>query len=601
MKYSIIILITQLLLWGCCRSERSILESFYKALDGDKWEHKENWLSDKPLNEWYGITTDEEGKVVKIQLSDTMTGKVPANLKHLKKLQSLHLDCMAGGIRLEVNNYPSLKELGLHGYINQLTVENCSELEKLSATPKYFDNFHIDHCPQLSFLELEGPPFETIKKTLDLSPFPKLSELKIHRLALDQLHINNCFNLKRINILKCQIEKLDLSSQVNLEYLEVSGNDSLHTLDLNNCVKLDSIDVSRNSITQLNISNCKKLRYLDCSFNKLSELALSNCKNLEHLNCSFNYISTSDIGKYEKLNLLKYLDCCGNNIWKPENNTLKLRIQDLEYLDCSGNSIIQLEISQCKELKYLDCSENKLSELDASKHKELNKLLCFNNKLSKVNLSCNPKLYYLDCGLNKLSKLNLKNNPTLKYLDCSLNNLSTLNLSRCKELEKLDCDENNLSELDITKQKKLKELCCNHNNLSQLNLSLNFELTYLDCSANKLSELDLSHNSKLITLNCGNGNNLTTLNLNKNEELSHLICENIPLKELNISDCFSITHLNLYGTQLTSIDISHLEILCYFNINCTPITTIWVPKGCTGLREDDDCPIPEGVECKIKQ
>lgn len=82
MKYSIIILITQLLLWGCCRSERSILESFYKALDGDEWGHKENWLSDKPLNEWYGITTDEEGKVVKIQLSDTMRGKVPANLKY---------------------------------------------------------------------------------------------------------------------------------------------------------------------------------------------------------------------------------------------------------------------------------------------------------------------------------------------------------------------------------------------------------------------------------------------------------------------------------------------------------------------------------------
>lgn len=89
MKYSIIILITQLLLWGCCRSERSILESFYKALDGDKWEHKENWLSDKPLNEWYGITTDEEGKVVKIQLSDTMRGKSPCKSQIFKETSIL--------------------------------------------------------------------------------------------------------------------------------------------------------------------------------------------------------------------------------------------------------------------------------------------------------------------------------------------------------------------------------------------------------------------------------------------------------------------------------------------------------------------------------
>ena len=315
MKYSIIILITQLLLWGCCRSERSILESFYKALDGDKWEHKENWLSDKPLNEWYGITTDEKGKVVKIQLSDTMTGKVPANLKHLKKLQSLHLDCMAGGIRLEVNNYPSLKELKLSDNVEKVSVENCSELEKLSATLRYFDAFHVDSCPKLSSLELIGHNIsDTTKRELDLSPFPKLSELKIYHLALDQLHINNCFNLKKINIYNCQLEELDLSSQVNLEYLEVSGNDSLHTLDLNNCVKLDSIDVSRNSITQLNISNCKKLRYLDCSYNKLSELELN------HLH--------------------------------------------LEYLKCSNNNISNLDVSSCKKLKDLDCSENQITKLE---------------------------------------------------------------------------------------------------------------------------------------------------------------------------------------------------------------------------------------------
>ena len=270
MKYSIIILITQLLLWGCCRSERSILESFYKALDGDKWEHKENWLSDKPLNEWYGITTDEEGKVVKIQLSDTMTGKVPANLKYLKKLQYLHLNCITGGISLEVNKYPSLKELRLNGYINLLTIENCPKLEKLSLISRYFDAFHIDVCPKLSTLELVGYYIsDTTKMKLDLSPFPKLSELKIYHLALNQLYINNCFNLKKINIHNCQLEELDLSSQVNLEYLKVSCNDSLHTLDLNNCTKLDSIDVGDNSIIQLDISQCKELRYLYCSGNKL--------------------------------------------------------------------------------------------------------------------------------------------------------------------------------------------------------------------------------------------------------------------------------------------------------------------------------------------
>ncbi|WP_297135869.1 leucine-rich repeat domain-containing protein [uncultured Eubacterium sp.] len=425
MKYSIIILITQLLLWGCCRSERSILESFYKALDGDKWEHKENWLSDKPLNEWYGITTDEEGKVVKIQLSDTMTGKVPANLKHLKKLQSLYLDCMAGGIRLEVNNYPSLKELGLHGYINQLTVENCSELEKLSATPKYFDNFHIDHCPQLSFLELEGPPFETIKKTLDLPSFPKLSELKIHRLVLDQLHINNCFNLKKINIYDCQLEELNLSSCANLEYLKVSGNDSLHILDLSRCVKLDSIDVSGNSITQLDISNCKKLRYLNCSDNKLSELEL--------------------------------------------NNPL------LYALYCYNNEISKLDVGNFKELKYLYCDGNNLSELDISKCKKLEQLTCGFNNLSELNVRQNSKLYFIECGGNNLQSIDLSKNQELEDFRCEDSPIKELDISHCPKLEYINIYGSQITTIDISHLDKLYYFKAYRSSLKTIWISKNFE------------------------------------------------------------------------------------------------------------------------------
>lgn len=426
MKYSIIILITQLLFWGCCRSERSILESFYKALDGDKWEHKENWLSDKPLNEWYGITTDEEGKVVKIQLSDTMMGKVPVNLKYLKKLQSLHLDCMAGGIRLEVNNYPSLKELELSGNVEKVSVENCSELEKLSLTSRYFDAFHVDSCPKLSSLELIGHNIsDTTKRELDLSPFPKLSELKIHHLALDQLHINNCFNLKKINIYNCQLEELDLSSQVNLEYLEVSGNDSLHTLDLNNCTKLDSIDVSGNSITQLDISNCKKLRYLDCSDNKLSELEL--------------------------------------------NNPL------LYALYCYNNEISKLDVGNLKELKYLYCSGNNLSELDISKCKKLEQLTCGFNNLSELNVRQNSKLYFIECGGNNLQSIDLSKNQELEDFRCEDSPIKELDISHCPKLEYINIYGSQITTIDISHLDKLYYFKAYWSSLKTIWISKNFE------------------------------------------------------------------------------------------------------------------------------
>lgn len=428
MKYSIIILITQLLLWGCCRSERSILESFYKALDGDKWEHKENWLSDKPLNEWYGITTDEEGKVVKIQLSDTMMGKVPANLKYLKKLQSLHLNCIAGGIRLEANNYPSLKELGLHGYINQLTVENCSELEKLSLTSRYFDAFHVDSCPKLSSLELIGHNIsDTTKRELDLSPFPKLSELKIYYLALDQLHINNCFNLKKINIYNCQLEELDLSScAANLEYLKVSGNDSLHILDLSRCVTLDSIDVSGNSITQLDISNCKKLRYLDCSDNKISKLDVGNFKELKHLYCDRNNLS-------------------------------------------------ELNVSKCKELKKLACGSNNLSELDVRQNSKLYFIECSCNNLSELNVRHNSRLHFIDCGYNNLRSIDLSKNQELEDFRCEDSPIKELDISHCPKLEHINIYGSQITTIDISHLDKLYYFKAYCSSLKTIWVSKNFE------------------------------------------------------------------------------------------------------------------------------
>ncbi len=38
--------------------ERSTLVTLYNATDGSNWKDSENWLSDMPVSEWYGVTTD---------------------------------------------------------------------------------------------------------------------------------------------------------------------------------------------------------------------------------------------------------------------------------------------------------------------------------------------------------------------------------------------------------------------------------------------------------------------------------------------------------------------------------------------------------------
>ena len=49
-------------------SDREILVTLYDALDGPNWEDSGNWLSDTPLGEWSGVTTDDNGRVIWLQI-----------------------------------------------------------------------------------------------------------------------------------------------------------------------------------------------------------------------------------------------------------------------------------------------------------------------------------------------------------------------------------------------------------------------------------------------------------------------------------------------------------------------------------------------------
>ena len=70
--------------------ERKALIEFYKATDGPNWKYNENWGTNKPLNEWYGITTNGQGLVTQLQLSENnLKGSIPESigkLEHLKRL-----------------------------------------------------------------------------------------------------------------------------------------------------------------------------------------------------------------------------------------------------------------------------------------------------------------------------------------------------------------------------------------------------------------------------------------------------------------------------------------------------------------------------------
>lgn len=60
-------------------SDRDILSDLYRTTDGPNWVNSDNWLTDAPLGEWYGVETDASGRVVSMKLfGNDLSGPIRA-------------------------------------------------------------------------------------------------------------------------------------------------------------------------------------------------------------------------------------------------------------------------------------------------------------------------------------------------------------------------------------------------------------------------------------------------------------------------------------------------------------------------------------------
>ena len=68
-------------------SDRATLVALYNATDGSNWANNTNWLSDRPLGEWHGVTADAGGRVTELHLPENrLLGSIPSQLGGLTHL-----------------------------------------------------------------------------------------------------------------------------------------------------------------------------------------------------------------------------------------------------------------------------------------------------------------------------------------------------------------------------------------------------------------------------------------------------------------------------------------------------------------------------------
>ncbi len=116
-------------------SDREVLEVFYEATGGPDWYHNDNWLTDAPLGDWYGVEVDGQGRVTELYFNlNRLTGRLPPELGSLANLRSLFiwLNGTTGPIPPELGNLANLQSLRLMGKSSHLTGSIPPELGRLA-------------------------------------------------------------------------------------------------------------------------------------------------------------------------------------------------------------------------------------------------------------------------------------------------------------------------------------------------------------------------------------------------------------------------------------------------------------------------------------
>ena len=118
--------------------DRAVLVALYNAADGANWSTSTNWLTDAPIGDWYGVTTDANGRVVELRLRDNqLSGPIPSELANLVNLRSLDLqdNRLTGEIPASLGSLTNLEILNLSwnrlGGTIPPRLGNLSKLQKL--------------------------------------------------------------------------------------------------------------------------------------------------------------------------------------------------------------------------------------------------------------------------------------------------------------------------------------------------------------------------------------------------------------------------------------------------------------------------------------
>ena len=221
-------------------TDREVLEALYDATGGPDWIHNENWLTDAPLGDWYGVDVDDQGRVVGLGFTDNrLTGPIPRELGGLANLRWLFLyrDGLTGPIPPELGDLANLESLSLGE--NNLTgpippeFGNLANLQRLELRENDLTGPILPELGNLANLESLNLSANDLTGAIppELGGLTDLRYLDVGRNDLTGRippELGGLADLQRLNLAENRLTGRilsELGGLTDLRYLYLGGND----------------------------------------------------------------------------------------------------------------------------------------------------------------------------------------------------------------------------------------------------------------------------------------------------------------------------------------------------------------------------------------
>ena len=376
-----------------------------------------------------------------------------ANLKELK--------CYGNKIdKLVLDTNKNLQELDCHNnqISNTIRLNDSKNLERLYCSNNKITELDVSGCDKLQDVDCSN----NLMSSLNVSDLPSLKSLNCSRNMLKDDNLILTGSIGLIN-LDCSLNgtnydciNLNLAGFTKLESLNCSEQpedggtsaDDTMEFDISACTGLKTLNCSYCPIETLNVSNLSNLETIDASGCNLSEITLDGAVKLSSLNINCNEITDLHI---PETNEIKTLDCSESLGIETINFAV---LTKLESLDVSDSYVPELDFSICPDLQVLNAMNTGFGNPDATTDNE-------DLPNIDIDLKSNAKLKDIDMSMVNVNVLTLPENDIVANLSASNSAVTQIvNLEKQLGLETLNIAGTGISALDLSANTNLKQVSC---------------------------------------------------------------------------------------------------------------------------------------------